>query len=78
MNSSVSSDGVVDNIVVSTYLSAIESRTCYVMACNLSGFLQLPDGRPAGPPGGLLAPHVLHLAHNHHLHPLRLPCQGRG
>ena len=48
------------------------------MTWHLSGFLQLPDGGSAGPPGGLLAPHVLHLAHHHHLHPLRLPCQGRG
>ena len=40
------------------------------------GLLQLPDGRPEGPPGGHLAPDGLHLANHHHLPHLRLPGQG--
>ena len=40
------------------------------------GSVRPPDGGPAWPPGGLLASDDLHLAHPHHLRPLRLHRQG--
>ena len=41
------------------------------------GKLQLSDGGPEGPQGGHLASDGFHLAHNPHLHYLRLCCQGK-
>ena len=39
---------------------------------GVGGVVQPPDGRPPGPAGRLLAWHVLHLAHHHHLLRIRL------
>ena len=52
--------------------------TDIILHPSCPGLLQLLDGGAEGPQGGLLAPYVINLAHHHHLHPLRLPCQGRG
>ena len=45
---------------------------------NILGMVQLPYGGPEGPKSGLLASDDLHLAHPHHLRPLRLHRQGGG
>ena len=71
MNVTDQKDGMFGGIVVSRF----ELLPRAIKDVSL-GFLQLFDGWPPWSKGGHMASHVLNMAHNYHLHPLCVCCQG--